>query len=52
MVDAAVIFGANKTAAELELYDALLFEMALAKVIIFRHFHSPNITIILNFRLR
>lgn len=32
MVDAAVLFGANKTTAERELYKALQFEMELAKV--------------------
>lgn len=32
MVDAAVIFGANKTVAELELLDSLKFEIELAKV--------------------
>lgn len=32
MVDAAVIFGANKTDAEQELLDSLKFEIELAKV--------------------
>lgn len=32
MVDAAVIFGANKTDAERELLDSLKFEIELAKV--------------------
>lgn len=32
MIDAAVLFGANKTLAEREQYDALRFEMDLAKV--------------------
>lgn len=32
MIDAAVIFGANKTMAEREMYDVLRFEMELAKV--------------------
>lgn len=32
MVDAAVIFGANKSQAELELLDSLKFEIELAKV--------------------
>lgn len=33
MVDAAVIFGANKSIAERELLDSLKFEIELAKVI-------------------
>lgn len=33
MVDAAVIFGANKTDAERELLDSLKFEIELAKVV-------------------
>lgn len=32
MIDVAVLFGANKTVAEREQYDALRFEMELAKV--------------------
>lgn len=32
MVDAAVIFGANKSKAEFELLDSLQFEIDLAKV--------------------
>lgn len=32
MVDAAVIFGANKSVAELELLESLKFEIDLAKV--------------------
>lgn len=32
MVDAAVVFGANRSAAELELLESLQFEMELAKV--------------------
>lgn len=32
MVDAAVMFGANRTAAEHELLDSLNFEIELAKV--------------------
>lgn len=32
MVENAMIFGANKTQAEAELYDALEFEMKLASV--------------------
>lgn len=35
MVDAAVVFGANKNVAELELLDSLRFEMELAKVLLF-----------------
>lgn len=34
MVDAAVLFGANRTNAELELLDALNFETELAKVMV------------------
>lgn len=37
MVDAAVMFGANRMAAEHELLDSLNFEIELAKV--FQHFH-------------
>lgn len=32
MIDAAVLFGVNKTVAEREMHDALRFEMELAKV--------------------
>lgn len=32
MVDAAVIFGANRTSAEIEFLDVLQFEIELAKV--------------------
>lgn len=41
MVDNAVIFGANRTRAEVELKDALEFEMKLANV-------SANISIFLS----
>lgn len=34
MVDAAIMFGANKSAAERELLDSLNFEIELAKVCI------------------
>lgn len=33
MVDSAVVFGANKTVADVELLDSLRFEMELAKVL-------------------
>lgn len=32
MIDAAILFGANKTMAEQQLYNTLQFEMELAKV--------------------
>lgn len=38
MVDVAVIFGANRSAAEHELLDSLNFEIELAKVFYF-HFY-------------
>lgn len=44
MIDVAVMFGANRTKAEREMFDALQFEIDLAKVpknaICFQRIHS------------
>lgn len=44
MVDAAVMFGANKSDAERELLESLKFEIELAKVA--KYFYDHTLTII------
>lgn len=43
MVDSAVVIGANKTVAEVELLDSLRFEMELAKVTLDLYYLHTNL---------